>query len=88
MSDFDTELFIGEVEKRPQLYNKNLKEYSDRNVKEKLWAELCVMFIPNFSTLQDSEKKEKGTAMRILLVAYCYYYVVIGHGPCRGNLYC
>lgn len=60
VAEFDTELFITEIEKRPQLYNKTLKEYSDRNLKEKLWSELCVMFIPDFSTLEDKEKKEKG----------------------------
>jgi len=28
------------VERRPPLYNKNLKEYSDRNLKDKLWYEV------------------------------------------------
>ncbi|PZC77214.1 hypothetical protein B5X24_HaOG203621 [Helicoverpa armigera] len=30
---------IEEVEKRPALYKKNLKEYSDINVKKRLWEE-------------------------------------------------
>lgn len=36
----DTERIL-EVEKRPALYNKKLKEYSDRTKKEKLWGEVC-----------------------------------------------
>jgi hypothetical protein len=34
MSSFeDVEKFILEVKRRPSLYNKNMKEYSDRNLK-------------------------------------------------------
>jgi len=36
----DVEKLISEVERRPPLYNKNLKEYSDRNLKDKLWYEV------------------------------------------------
>jgi hypothetical protein len=37
----DVEKLIWEVERRPPLYTKNLKGYSDRNLKEKLWYEVC-----------------------------------------------
>jgi hypothetical protein len=37
----DIEKLIWEVDRRPPLYNKNLKEYSDRNLKDKLWQEIC-----------------------------------------------
>lgn len=43
----DTERIILEVEKRPALYNKKLKEYSDRTKKEKLWGEVCWNVIHN-----------------------------------------
>lgn len=56
----DTELLIKQIEKRPALYNKQLKEYSDRNVKEKLWAEVCLHVIPNWNELDAKEKKTKG----------------------------
>jgi len=36
----DVEKLIVEVERRPLLYNKKLKEYSDRNLKDKLWYEV------------------------------------------------
>ena len=32
----DPELIITEIEKRPALFNKRLKKYRDRNIKEKL----------------------------------------------------
>ena len=35
-------------------------EYSDRKVKEKLWLELCDIFIPDYSKLEPAVKKEKG----------------------------
>jgi hypothetical protein len=33
----DIEKLIFEVERRPPFYNERLKEYSDRNLKDKLW---------------------------------------------------
>lgn len=56
----DSDILISEVEKRPALYNKELKEYSDRNVKEKLWAEVCAQVIPNWNDLPAREKKTRG----------------------------
>jgi hypothetical protein len=37
----DAEKLICEVEKMPLLYNKTMGEYSDRNLKQKLWREKC-----------------------------------------------
>ena len=36
----DVEKFICEVERRKPMCKKKLKEYSDRNLKEKLWYEV------------------------------------------------
>lgn len=60
LSVIDTDLLISEVEKRPALYNKQLKEYSDRNIKEKLWTEVCGKVIENWNDLTSKEKKHKG----------------------------
>lgn len=38
--NIDVELRIDEIEKRPAINNQNLKEYSDANVKIKLWNEV------------------------------------------------
>jgi hypothetical protein len=40
MWDQSIEKLIEEVEKRPALYLKSLKEYSDTNHKQKLWEEV------------------------------------------------
>jgi len=41
MSVVDVETLIWEVKRRPHMYKKNLKDYSDRNLKKKLWREVC-----------------------------------------------
>ncbi|KAL4709974.1 hypothetical protein ACJJTC_003937 [Scirpophaga incertulas] len=51
--DIDNELLIEEVEKRPALYDKKLKEYSDINVKRRLWSEIVIQSDTNF----DSKRK-------------------------------
>ncbi|XP_050300090.1 uncharacterized protein LOC126738694 [Anthonomus grandis grandis] len=56
----DTERIIVEVEKRPALYNKELKEYSDRNAKEKLWIEVCANVIPKWHEISGAERKDRG----------------------------
>jgi len=45
------ENLIGEIEKRPALYKKQLKEYSDINLKKKLWEEVCEAVIPDWNEL-------------------------------------
>ncbi|XP_050297251.1 uncharacterized protein LOC126736763 [Anthonomus grandis grandis] len=56
----DTERIIVEVEKRPALYNNELKEYSDKNAKEKLWTEVCANVIPKWHELSGAERKDRG----------------------------
>lgn len=52
---------IEEVEKRPALYKKNLKEYSDVNVKKKLWEEVCEAVVPSWNELGAEDKTKQGT---------------------------
>ena len=47
---------IWEVERRSPLYKKNLKEYSDGNLKEKLWYEVCESVVTNWSELTAEQK--------------------------------
>lgn len=56
----DCEILIMEVEKRPALYDFQLKEYSDKNVKEKLWTEVCEAVVRDWHNLSSGEKNEKG----------------------------
>ena len=53
------EKLICEVERRSPLYNNKLKEYSDRNLKDKLWCEVCKSVVTNWSELPAEQKSEK-----------------------------
>lgn len=59
VSDF-TEKLILEVGVRPGLYNMAPPEYSDRNLKLKLWEEVCQQVIPTWNDLDFKENAEKG----------------------------
>lgn len=54
------ENLIQEIEKRPALYKKNLKEYSDVNKKKKLWEEVCEAVVPNWNELSAEDKTKQG----------------------------
>jgi len=38
---YDCEILITETERRPAQYDRSLKEYSDKGLKERLWGEVC-----------------------------------------------
>jgi len=57
----DIEKLTCEVERRPPLYNKKLKEYSDRKLKDKLRYEVCKSLVTNWSELPAEKKSEKVT---------------------------
>ncbi|KAI4462650.1 madf domain transcription factor [Holotrichia oblita] len=60
----DVELFISEIKKRPALYNPNLQEYGDKNLKKRLWLEICPMFVANWSDLRPGEKSYKARELQ------------------------
>jgi hypothetical protein len=64
----DIEKLIWEVERRPPWYNKKLKEYSDRNPKDKLCYEVCESVVTNWSKLLAEEKSEKGTLIFLFIL--------------------
>lgn len=57
---FDTEKFIGEIEKRPAIYDVNRSEYNDRNAKMTAWDEVCQVMVPNWARLTDEERNVEG----------------------------
>jgi len=57
-SHFDTEKFILEIEKRPEIWNSACSEYSNRDVKKKRWEELTNIFSSEDNTFH--EKKHIG----------------------------
>jgi hypothetical protein len=52
---------IWEVERSPPLYIKKFKEYSDKNLKGKLWSEVWESVVTNWSELLAEQKLEKVT---------------------------
>lgn len=76
MKMFDTELFISEVEKRPALYDARDKEYSDRELKYKLWDEIAAVMYKNWGTLPGQECRKKGnTSSSICYNTHCFCFV-------------
>lgn len=67
----DTEEFISSIEKRPALYFKSLKEYSDINLKKKLWEEVCIEVVSGYLEL-DPESKRKRGKFRSLYYLFIY----------------
>jgi hypothetical protein len=55
----DIETLIWEVERIPLSCNKKLKEYRDKNLKDKLWYEVCESVVTNWSELPAEQKSEK-----------------------------
>jgi hypothetical protein len=64
----DIEKLILEVERRPPLYNKKLKEHSDRNLKDKLWYEVCKSVVTKWSELPAEQKSEKGVLIFLFVL--------------------
>ena len=63
-----TEKLICEVETRPPLYNKKLKEHSDRNLKDKLWCKVCKSVVANWSELPAEQKSETGMLIFLFIL--------------------
>ncbi|XP_056645842.1 uncharacterized protein LOC130451065 [Diorhabda sublineata] len=71
------ENLIEEVEKRPALYKKSLKEYSDANMKKKLWEEVCEAVVVDWNSLSAEEKTNKGRNVKIKILEYLCEFLFI-----------
>lgn len=56
----DKEKLIEEVEKRPAIYDKNLKDYGNINIKKKLWDEVCAAVLPNWNEMDRANRTKTG----------------------------
>ncbi|KAG8270516.1 hypothetical protein J6590_084003 [Homalodisca vitripennis] len=56
---FDTELFINEVSIRPPLWDLKLKDYSNRDLKYKLWIEVARIVLSNWEQMTNEEKNKE-----------------------------
>ena len=50
------------------MYNKKLKEYSDRNLKDKLWYEAYESVVTTWSELPAEQKSEKGMLIFLFIL--------------------
>ena len=66
----DIEKLILEVERRPPLYKKQLKEYCDKHLKEKLWSDVCESVVMNWSELPAEQKLGKGMLI--------FFFILLG----------
>ena len=67
----NVEKLILEVERRPPLYKKQSKEYSDKHLKDKLWSEVCEAVVMNWSELPAEQKSEKGMLIFFVTPTVC-----------------
>ncbi|KAL4100820.1 hypothetical protein QTP88_020849 [Uroleucon formosanum] len=67
------ENLIEVIEKRPALYKKQLKEYSDINLKKKLWEKVCEVVIPDWNELGAQEKTKQGKSNGMSAINQIHY---------------
>ncbi|XP_053983865.1 uncharacterized protein LOC128879069 [Hylaeus volcanicus] len=56
----NVDTFIELIKQRPLLYMKDSKEYTDINLKKKLWEEVCTEIVPNWTELSAENKMKYG----------------------------
>lgn len=65
LKDDDIERLIDKIERRPALYLKSIKDYSDINLKKKLWDEVISVMANDCNTLGPEKKQSKVTKKHI-----------------------
>ena len=58
-----TEKLISLIESKPLLYSKGLKEYSNRDLKEKAWNEVYGNLVPDWGDLSEETRRLKGKSI-------------------------
>lgn len=57
---FNTEQFISEVEKCPELYNYRLKEYTNKELRSQTWEEIASKMYENWHELDEHVQNKLG----------------------------
>lgn len=74
--EFNIEMLISAVEKRPPLYDITSKEYSDRSIKQRLWGEVCQNMFTRWNELMKSNDEKKVRTFNLLLLfIFTYKYI-------------
>jgi hypothetical protein len=58
--NFDTELFIAEIEARPAIWGSRAASYSDKVEKTRWWESFCSKMFPDFETKTLAGRNELG----------------------------
>ncbi|XP_030759040.1 uncharacterized protein LOC115884557 [Sitophilus oryzae] len=58
------EKLIQTIESKPALYNRAMREHSDRNTIKQLWNEVCEVMVENWNVLLPAEKTAKGNEIQ------------------------
>ena len=56
-TNIDTELLIGAIEEKRNIWDVSDETYKNRDAREKSWEDIAAVIIPNFVGLDDKEKK-------------------------------
>ena len=64
---FDVDKFRHEIEKRPTIFDKQLKQYSDKVKKDKLWSEAYEAMQDGWEEMVEEEK--------IKIVSYFFMFI-------------
>ncbi|VEN64519.1 unnamed protein product [Callosobruchus maculatus] len=60
MEAINTELLISLVEERPELWDKTLDVYKDRDLKDAAWRDICTILIEGFEEMEQTQRQEFG----------------------------
>lgn len=66
----DMEMLISLIENRPQLWDKTLESYKNKQMHFTAWKEICTITHGNFDALSDKEKNKFGK------FTYLYYFLL------------
>lgn len=69
-SKYDIVTLIELVESRPCLWDKTSEEFKDRELKSKLWLEVCSFLEPNFLQLDRKEQMKVGKSYKLIFIMF------------------
>jgi len=69
-SKYDTVTLIELVESRPCLWDKTSEEFMDRELKSKLWLEVCSFLEPNVLQLDRKEQMKVGKYYKLIFIMF------------------
>ena len=78
---FDTDLFINEIEARPSIWDMKSPEYKDRVKKKKHWEEIVDIFCPS-GEVKDKQhvgKLKPKNTLYILFISYNSFFRYVGY---------